>query len=237
VRAETMTLPQWEALWSGVLARYVDDRGRTDFHGLAANPGGLDRVVAFIAETAPSNRPDWFPDRNSKIAFYINAYNALAMYGVVQKGIPSSLDGLRKFTFFYLQNFTIGGKFMSLYALENDIIRPMGEERIHFALNCMVVGCPRLPRTAFSAAVLGSQLRTVAQTFVGETRNVEVDSSLHLVSLSSIFSFYTQDFLAHAPSLIGYVNGYRQSAIPTNYDVKFIDYDWTVNDQHRANRE
>lgn len=235
--AEAMSVPQWEALWSGVLARYVDDHGRTDFPGLAAGPDGLDRAVAFIAETSPTSRPDWFPDKASKLAFYINAYNALAMYGVVHAGIPASLGGFRKFTFFYLQKFTIGGKSMSLYALENDMIRPMGEERIHFALNCMVVGCPRLPRSAFSAAVLESQLQRAAQTFVGETRNVQVDASLRRVSLSSIFSFYTQDFLAHAPSLIEYVNSYRRDPIPADFDVNFIDYDWTVNDQHRANRE
>ena len=39
---------------------------------------------------------------------------------------------------------------MSLYTLENDVIRPLGDERVHFALNCMVVSCPRLPRVAFT---------------------------------------------------------------------------------------
>lgn len=73
------------------------------------------------------------------------------MYGVVDAGVPDSLGGLTKFTFFYLRRFTIGGKSVSLYSFENDVIRPLGEERVHFALNCMVVSCPRLPRTAFTA--------------------------------------------------------------------------------------
>ena len=51
-------------------------------------------------------------------------------------------------------NADVGGKTISLYKLENDVIRPLGEERVHFALNCMVVSCPRLPRAAFSAAAL-----------------------------------------------------------------------------------
>jgi hypothetical protein len=78
--------------------------------------------------------------------------------GCVQAGVPESLGGLTKLTFFYLRTFTIGGKSISLYTFENDVIRPLGEERVHFALNCMVVSCPRLPRVAFSAAELDGQL-------------------------------------------------------------------------------
>jgi hypothetical protein len=231
---EAMTVPQWQALWSSVLMHYVDKEGRIDFSGLARDPGKLDHVVAFIAETSPSLQSQLFPDRNSKLAFYINAYNALAMYGVIQAGIPASLGGLRKVSFFYLQKFTLGGKSISLYDLENDVIRPMGEERIHFALNCMVVGCPRLPRAAFDGAVLENQLETAARTFGGESRNVWIDASRREVWLSAIFEFYTKDFLEHAPSLIAYLNRYRNGSIPPDFKVRFLDYDWTVNGQQRT---
>ncbi|SRR5258708_3070977 len=231
---DSMTVPQWQALWSAVLSRFVDQQGRIDFSGLARDPGELDRVVAFIAETSPSSQSQLFPDRNSKLAFYINAYNALAMYGVVHAGIPASLGGLRKFTFFYLQKFTTGGKSISLYDLENDVIRPLGEERIHFALNCMVVGCPRLPRAAFDAATLESQLEAAARTFVGESRNVRMDPSRREVWVSAIFDFYTKDFLEHASSLIAYLNRYRSGPVPPDFKVRFFDYDWTVNRQQRT---
>ena len=234
---EAITVPQWETLWSAVLMRYVDQQGRIDFFGLARDPGELDRVVAFVAETSPSSRSELFPDRNSKLAFYINAYNALAMYGVVHAGIPASLGGLRKFTFFYLQKFMLGGKSISLYDLENDVIRPMGEERIHFALNCMVVGCPRLPRVAFDSVTLESQLEAAARTFAGESRNVRMESSGREVWVSAIFDFYTKDFLEHAPSLIAYLNRYRSGPIPPDFKVRFFDYDWTVNGQRRTDRE
>lgn len=230
---EAMSVPQWQALWGVVLMRYVDQQGRVDFSGLARDLGELDRVVAFIAETSPSSRSQLFPDRNSKLAFYINAYNALAMYGVVHAGIPASLGGLRKFNFFYLQKFTMGGKSISLYDLENDVIRPMGEERVHFALNCMVVGCPRLPRAAFDSVALESQLEAAARTFVGESRNVRIDASRREVWLSAIFEFYTKDFLEHAPSLIAYLHRYRSGPISPGFKVRFLDYDWTVNGQRR----
>jgi hypothetical protein len=227
----TLTVPEWEALWSRVLGRYVDDAGRVDFAALAQEHGDLDRVVAFVAAVDPSSQPRLFPDRASRLAFYINAYNALAMEGIIETGVPKSLDGLTKFTFFYLRKFTLGEKSISLYDLENDVIRPLGEERVHFALNCMVVSCPRLPRTAFTADALERQLDVATRTFLAEKRNVSVDPAKRELRLSAICDFYTKDFLAHAPTLIDYVNRYRAEPIPAEYSVRFFDYDWTVNDR------
>jgi len=224
-----LSVGEWELLWTNVLIRHVDDSGRIDFGALSRNHADLDRVVAFIAAIDPTSQPERFPDRQSRLAFYINAYNALAMYGVVQAGVPESLGGLTKFTFFYLRRFVVGGKSISLYNFENDVIRPLGEERVHFALNCMVISCPRLPRVAFSAAKLDAQLDAAARAFVGETRNVWVDPGKREVWLSAIFDFYTEDFLAHAPSLIAYVNHYRADKIPADFKVLFLEYHWTVN--------
>ena len=226
---EAWSIGEWETAWTKVLIRYVDDAGRIDFDSLRQNHSDLDRVVAFIAAVDPDSQPQRFPDKHSRLAFYINAYNALAMYGVVQAGVPESLGGLMKFTFFYLRTFTVGGKSISLYKFENDVIRPLGEERVHFALNCMVVSCPRLPRVAFSAAKLDAQLDTAARAFIGETRNVWPDPGKREVWLSAIFDFYTEDFLAHAPSLIAYVNRYRAEQIPADFNVRFLAYHWTVN--------
>ena len=128
--AATLTIPEWEALWTGVLTRSVDDAGRIDFAALARDHADLERVAAFVAAVDPASQPQRFPDRASRLAFYINAYNALAMYGVVQTGVPESLSGLAKVNFFYLRTFAIGGKSISLYTFENDVIRPLGEERI-----------------------------------------------------------------------------------------------------------
>jgi hypothetical protein len=232
--AEALTIPGWEALWTSVLARCVDNEAHIDFAALRQEHSDLDRVVAFVSAVDPVSQPDRFPDRASRLAFYINAYNALAMYGVVQAGVPDSLGGLTKFNFFYLRTFTVGGKSISLYKLENDVIRPLGEERIHFALNCMVVSCPRLPRTAFNAGLLEEQLDAAARGFVAEKRNVSIDPVRREVRLSAIFEFYTKDFLDHAASLIAYVNRYRTEQIPSEFEVRFFEYDWTVNDRKRA---
>ena len=223
------SIGEWEAAWTKVLTRHVDDAGRIDVDTLQRNHADLDLVVAFVAAVDPITLPRQFPDEYSRLAFYINAYNALTMYGVVQAGVPESLGGLRKFTFFYLRTFVVGGKSISLSKFENDVIRPLGDERIHFALNCMVISCPRLPREAFSAAKLDAQLDAAARAFIGETRNVWPDPRKREVWLSAIFDFYIEDFLAHAPSLIAYVNRYRAEQIPADFKVRFLEYHWTVN--------
>ena len=226
---EASSIGEWEATWTKVLIRHVDDSGRVDFDSLRQNHADLNLVVAFVAAVDPISRPRQFPDKHSRLAFYINAYNALAMYRVVQAGVPESLGGLRKFTFFRPRTFAVGGKSISFYKLENDVIRPLGDERIHFALNRMVVSCPRLPRVAFSAATLDGQLDTAARTFIEDTRNVWIDHANREVWLSAIFDFYAADFLAHAPSLIAYVNRYRATQIPADFNVRFLEYHWTVN--------
>jgi hypothetical protein len=223
------SIAKWEATWTKVLTRSIDDSGRIDFDSLRQNHVELDRVVAFVAAVDPISQPQQFPDKYSRLAFYINAYNALAMYGVVQAGVPESLGGLRKFTFFYLRTFAVGRKSISLYKFKNNVIRQLGDERIHFALNCMVVSCSKLPRVAFSAAALDGQLDTAARTFIGDTRNVWVDDAKREVWLSAIFDFYTEDFLARAPSLIAYVNRYRATQVPADFNVRFLEYHWTVN--------
>jgi hypothetical protein len=217
--------------WASILRDDVDGLGRVDFARLAANPAALDATVSRIAQTAPENAPALFPARADQLAFQINSYNALAMAGVVRSGTPVKLGLLGRISFFVLTKFVVGEHKTSLYSYENDVIRPMGEERVHFALNCMAVSCPRLPHSPFTAVGLDQQLDAAARQFLAEPRNVTVDDGARVVFLSSIFEFYSEDFLKKAPSLTAYVNHYRAHPIPEDYRVRFFDYDWTINRQ------
>lgn len=228
VRAGDMPLG---AEWGAVLHTAVNGRGQVDFDALARHPDGLRRVVAGIGRASPRSAPDRFPAEASRLAYYINAYNALAMANVIDSGIPVSLTWWRKIRFFGVTTFSIGGEQMSLYHLENQVIRPLGDERVHFALNCMVVSCPRLPQEPFSGDKLNDQLDKAARAFFSESRNLSIDASRHVVRVSSILKFYTEDFLRKAPTLNAYINRYAATPVPADYTVEFIPYDWTVNRQ------
>lgn len=220
--------------WASVLERFVDEEGRTDFAALAADRGALDRFVRFVGELSPKRVPELFPTPEAVLAYHINAYNALAMQGVIEAGIPESFGSFfKRAGFFKLRKVTIGGEVTSLYDYENEVIRPLGEPRIHFALNCMARHCPRLPREPFRAASLDAELEAAAREFCGSETYVRLDGDRKEVSLSEIFDFYTEDFVgANDPkALIAYVNRYRAEAVPADYGVRFIPYDWTINRQ------
>lgn len=230
---ESELVPPGEAVrrWARVLKTYVDDSGRVDFAGIAADPADLYSYVNYIARVSPDSQPRQFPDRPTRLAYYINSYNALSMYNVLESGIPGSLAGFQKIRFFLLRRFTIGGKPMSLYTYENKIIRTEGEERVHFALNCMSVSCPRLPRFPFTADQLDGQLNQAAIEFFNAPRNLQLNHDRQIVHVSDILRFYEEDFLTSSSSLIGYINKYHLEKIPENYKVAFRKYDWTVNRQ------
>jgi hypothetical protein len=225
-----LSAPPYDA-WAHVLEKYVDTQGRVDFAGVAKDRAELDRFVAYVYDVGPNNQPQLFPTPAHVLAYHLNAYNALAMHKVIEGGVPVTLAGLRKVKFFYLDKVQVGGAPISLYDYENKVIRPLGEARVHMALNCMSVSCPRLPREPFLPETLEAQLQRETLYFVAEARNVQVDDAKQVVRLSEIFKLYQDDFLKHAPYLTNWVNRYREQKTPSGYLVEFIPYDWGINRQ------
>ena len=211
--------------YARVLQTYVNERGEVDFPALQKQPGDLYNYIAYVAQY-PANS---IANPNARLAHYINSYNALSMYNVIASDVPKTHAGWAKVRFFYLRELRIGGREMSLYSYENDIIRKLKEPRVHFALNCSAISCPILPKIPFSAADLYQALDRETRKFFSENRNLRIDHSLKTVYLSELLDFYTEDFISEeTPSLIAYVNLYSPEKIPEDYAIDFIPYDWTV---------
>lgn len=222
--------------WARVLHRYVNNRGQVDFCDLADDMVDLRAYVDYIGRTSPEKTPASFPTRNAALAYYINSYNALAMYNVIASGIPKELGPFMRMWFFGGRRFRIGGTTMTLYTYENSVIRRMGDERVHFALNCMSGGCPRLPNQPFSGNDLDAQLDAAARYFFSESRNLQFDPANRTARVSSILKFYKDDFLKRSPTLIAYINRYAPVRMPADAQIEFVPYDWTVNAQDRPCR-
>jgi hypothetical protein len=118
------------------------------------------------------------------------------MYNVLDSGIPETHAGWRKVRFFYLKELVSGGRLMSLYAFENDVIRKLSEPRVHFALNCSARGCPLLPRAPFTARDLDEELDRETRRFFADTRNLRVDEAQRTVYMSELLDFYPEDLAA-----------------------------------------
>jgi hypothetical protein len=222
--------PPYE-IWARVLNRFVDNEGRVNFLAAAKDRADLNQFVAYVYDIGPNNHPELFPTKEHVLAYHINAYNALAMHKVIEEGVPRSLSGFKKVSFFLFGPVRVGGERISLYAYENKVIRALGDERVHVALNCMSVSCPRLPREPFLPATLEAQLERESIRFFNEQRNASVDELRKTVTISEILKFFPEDFLAKSPSLIAYVNRYRAVKVPEDFKVEFRDFDWTVNRQ------
>ncbi len=236
VHAAAVTLTEAEAGYSRVLEQHVNARGEVAFEALRDDRSSLSGLPALERYVRAIGRTplDAFASNDARLAHMINAYNALSMYNVIASGIPETHAGLAKVHFFVTRQFLIGGKPLSLYAFENDIIRKLDEPRVHFALNCSAVSCPALPRKMFTADRLNQQLDHETRAFFSRPENLRVDTASRMIFFNEILSFYTEDFAPrHAPTLIDYAARYTGRDLPRDYSIAFNPYDWTIANQAR----
>lgn len=229
--------------WAYVLERFVDDTGRVDYSGLRDDREALDRFLGQVCRVSPRSHPDLFASDAESLAYYVNAYNALVFEGVLELDPKAKTvwgmtgTGLG---FFGLRKYEVGGEKLSLKKLEDDWIRAgFGDPRIHAALNCASLGCPRLPQEPFLPETLDEQLDAAMTEFVGDPRIVEL-SGAESVALSKIFDWFRGDFLDFEraqgrpdATLVDYVNRYRLESeqVPADADVSFPQYDKRLNRQ------
>ncbi|MEE9611781.1 MAG: DUF547 domain-containing protein, partial [Desulfatiglandales bacterium] len=241
-----------------VLQGFVDDKGLVDYGALKNNPLDLERYYLLLSTYSPDSHPTLFPSKQANLAYWINAYNAAAIKIVLTYYPISSVRDIKpptilfflpeKTGFFVFQRVSFGGKTTNLYYLENGVIRKrFSDPRVHFALNCAALGCPRMPRRVFTSQGLNEQLDREARDFLAEERNLRVDHQEKTIYMSSIFKWYKNDFLnwyresfpQQEATLLNYVSLYLPGGksdeirgLAASYRVRFIPYDWRLNDRN-----
>ena len=226
---------------------YVDARGWVDYTGLKGRPEDLNAYVALLGRVSPANHPERFPSRADSLAYWINAYNAFVLKGVVDHYPVKSVKDIKILSgFFNRTDFTAGGKTYTLNDIEHGILRGVFQDpRIHAAINCASIGCPRLPQKAFQPGDLDARLEEEMWAFIREPRNVRIDWKEPAIYLSEIFKWFEEDFTGwyrrtkgvKEARIIDYLMRYLPEedrallkAHPA-VKVRYIDYDWRLNDQ------
>lgn len=211
--------------WAGVLERFVDEHGAVDYAALRLDRGPLDRFAGLISAAGARTRPDLLATREDRLAYYLNAYNALVLLGVIDRPELRSVHD-EKADFFYFTHYRLDGQETNLLDLESEVIRKeFGDPRFHFALNCASRGCPRLPREPFVGPRLEEQLRRGTQEFLADERNVALEGEK--IVLSEIFDWYAEDF---APSPVEWIAAQRPDlGLDARRSVGFRTWDWTLN--------
>ena len=231
-----------------ILHEYVNDHGLVNYAALKKNHADLDRFIQEISTTSPANAPQIFSTRAGQLAYWINAYNAWVLKIVVDHYPIESITkiSLVPFSAFYLTRVTLGGKSMTLNALETSILRSgFHEPRIHFAINCASRSCPPLSQEVYRAETLDKQLNDAARNFVNDNRNVTLDETHHRIVLSMIFKWYARDFESaiqpgshsRGTTVLDYLRPYltpdRQMMLSRLKGVapSYHPYDWSLNGQ------
>lgn len=227
-----------DALYAELLLRHThavpDTAGtRVDYASIRSSAQWR-RLIASLETTDPLPQ-----SRSARLAFYINAYNVLAI-DTVARGYP--VDGIRELGSFIWPVWLrtagrIAGQDVSLHEIEHEILRPMGEPRIHAAIVCAATSCPSLLREPWRADRLEAQFEAALRAWLRDPRKgVAIDRSRREIRLSRIFKWFSEDFEAFG-GVIGFIEPHLAEAdrrwLAEHGDgsaIEYLDYDWRLND-------
>ena len=207
--------------WDQLLNKYVTADGRVNYEGFRNDKGILRDYIASLGANMPSE--SW--SREDKLAYWMNAYNAMTV-DLIVRNLP--LESIKDIDKPWDQRlWKLGDKWYNLDEIEHQIIRKMGEPRIHFALVCAAKSCPKLYNKAFTPDELSDDLTRLTEEFLADkSKNIITENNL---KLSKIFKWFAKDFKQNG-SLIDFLNEYSNVNISNKAKKSFKDYNWDLND-------
>ena len=225
-------------LWGAILAQHTrevpDTAGvRVDYRALADSPD-WQRLVAGLVDADP----DGLGGRAERLAFWIDVYNILAIDLVLRHpGIGSIREiGSLLRPVWNRDAGRVGGRERSLGEIEHEILRPLGEPRIHGAIVCASVSCPPLRRKPFTAARLDAELdEQMRRWLASPAKGLRVDRESATLHLSRVFDWFAADFEADG-GVLAFVSRYAPAperawlaARAGDVRIRPLPYDWTLN--------
>ena len=224
--------------FDSLLRRTVDADGWVDYAAIASNPKPLDDYIAALG-AAPFDEMG----RDEKLALLINAYNAFTLRLIVDHwdgGRLKSIKDIPKPKRWADRRWNIGGRIFSLKQIEHEQIRPkFAEPRIHFALVCAAVGCPKLRNEAYQADRVDEQLADQTRYTHRHDRWFRYDPASDSVHLTRLYDWYGGDFKQVAGSVLDFAARYSDDLKHTlqagrKPKIKWLEYDWKLNDKANA---
>ncbi len=180
-------------------------------------------------------------DEAGKKAFWFNAYNILAI-DLVLSGYPvSTIKDIGPWykRVWNIDAGTVAGSKRSLGEIEHDILRPMGDPRFHAAVVCASLSCPDLRTEAYRRESLDHQLDDQMRDFLANpAKGARVEKNGDVLRVSWIFDYFEKDFEQDGQDVFTYLQDYLPehltSALSNSPKLRYLDYDWSLNDRARA---
>lgn len=214
--------------WEEVLHAYVKD-GVVNYPAIAKD----DRLQLFIWQLDRFN-PNTLPSRQHSLAFWINAYNAFAIKGILEGESPET--AVSRYRYFVMHEYFVGGRPIALQALERDLLIPdFRDPRIHFAIVPAARSSPPLNSQLYVPEKLDEQLDERARAFINDPERNRFDPKRKVARLSMIFSWYESEFIAHSGSVLKYIAHYlndpalARELMTSRYDIQYQEFDWSLN--------
>ena len=230
---------------------------RVDYATLQQDRAALDAVVEQLGQVERSDFESWAT--HQQIAYLVNAYNAFTLQAIVDnypidggwlsflrwapRNSIKQIDGV-----WNERRWHVAGQSLTLDDIEHGTLRTQYEEpRIHFALNCASVSCPRLREEPYTPNALDRQLVLATRDFLASEHGARV--SADSLWVSSLFSWFGDDFVDKYAHLVDGASTQERAALgviatygPTEASqlaqsgrarVQYLDYDWGLNDIER----
>ena len=231
--AKTDAPPLTHAAWDGLLKKYVNDQGLVNYKGFRADSLTLNAYLQELSVHLPSK--SW--TETDQLAYWINAYNAFTVQRIIRSYPVKSIKDLGGDKIFvntpWDQHFIkLAGTAYSLNDIEHRIIRKkFKDNRIHLALVCAAMSCPRLRNEAYTGPRLNIQLNEQGRDFVNNpTKNKLTPADKP--QISSIFNFYPKDFTKNgSTSVQDFINRYATQKIKPDATLGYLTYNWALNEQ------
>ncbi len=226
--------------YDALLHKYVDGDGYVNYrawHASSEDREALRQYLIQLSRASASLRAS----RESQFAFWINAYNAVTLEGILREyptdSIRNHTSKLGGYNIWKDLPLLVGGTEYPLNTMEHQVLRKMGDPRIHFAIVCASVGCPRLLNEAYVGAKLEQQLSANTRDFFSRRQNFTIDGQ-GAMHVSSILDWFGSDFGKSQAEQFRYLQPYLPAAAQNvaanpRTKVTFQNYNWSLNDQSR----
>ncbi len=216
--------------WDRLLNKHVNSSGMVNYKGFQKDKAALDAYLKILSDNAPQS--GW--SENDQKAYWINAYNAFTVSLILQKYPVKSIKDIagkiyKINTPWDIKFINIGGKKYDLNNIEHGILRKKYDDaRIHFALVCASISCPKLQQSAYTGSALNAQLDAAGKEFLNDNSKNKITTGK--AQLSKYFSWYKGDFKQNG-SLVDFINKYSTTKINSSTKIDYLDYDWNLNEQ------
>jgi hypothetical protein len=209
-----------------------------DYRAVKSDPAYAEALAALAVARVEALGSD-----AEREAFWINAYNLLAIKAVLDQYPTASIkDGGSLFLPIWKRSIgAVGGTPYSLDAIEHRILRKtFREPRVHFALVCASLSCPDLRPEPFVAARLDAQLDGQTAAFLSNpAKGLAAGADGRTARVSSIFKWFAGDFESSG-GVATFIRAKAAADVAatirtlTDAGLSYLEYDWSLNDTARV---